>query len=200
MSSLAADIDVPLGEKISRLTNGNMAIEVNSLNLPFLSSTLSKLADWSQDEIIPAPLPMDVKLKNVLFNITDDAPVTPGCPQQPPVCFNIEDMYLTRDKKGVFHVKPSVASASTSKESSQTVEEESPMRKELDLALAEISLLRSKLAEKDGKIAEWEQKCKEMSTTSSRHESQIEGLVEEKKSMISTMKYLQDELLKSGKK
>ena len=110
---------------------------------------------------------------------------------------------MTRDKKGTFHVKPSSEpseTVSTAKESSQNVEEESPMRKELDLALAEISLLRSKLSEKDGKIVEWEHKCKEMSATNSQHESQIEALVEEKKSMMNTMKYLQDELLKSGKK
>lgn len=57
LAGLAEDLDIPLSEKIARITKGSMTMEVNSANLDFLSSTLTKVSEWAQDEISPTPSP-----------------------------------------------------------------------------------------------------------------------------------------------
>ena len=74
------------------------------------------------------------------------------------------------------------------------------MRTELDLALAEVRILRAKLSEKDNQINELEAKNTELSKSSSQRKLQIDNLEEDKRSLMDTLKYLQEELIKSGKK
>ena len=175
-----------------------MSIEVTSASLSFLSSTLTKLSEWAQDEIIPTPLPMSIRVTSVKFMLTDDADPAPGCPVQPPVHFNIPHLTLTRDKSGTFNIQssPNLDNQPVKQQNDSSGQ----LRKELDLALAEVRILRAKLAEKDEKIAEMANKNKELSTAHDQTSLQIGSLVEEKKSLLETLKYLQEELIKSGKK
>ena len=83
LASLPPDLDVSLGEKIARMS------EVTGASLAFLSSTLTKLSEWAQDEILPTPVPMTIDVRNVAFTLTDD---------NPPV------LRLVRDKSGMFTV------------------------------------------------------------------------------------------------
>ena len=51
-----------LREKISRAADAFVDIKVQNLPLQFYMSTLDGLADLFEDEIIPTPVPMKVKL------------------------------------------------------------------------------------------------------------------------------------------
>ena len=205
LASLPADLDIPLSEKISRISEGSMSMEVSSTSLAFMSSTLTKLSEWAMDEIIPSPLPMTININNVSLNITDDNPPVPGCPQPPPVDFKVPKLSLTRDKTGVFSVSSLVtsseeSSSSTTNKTENNFDETSSLRSELELAQTEVRILRAKLAEKENRIVELENRSKEMSKVSDRSSLTINSLVEEKKSLMETLKYLQEELIKSGKK
>ena len=198
LAGLPPDLDIPLSERIARISKGSMTIEVNSANLAFLSSSLTKVSEWAQDEIIPSPIPMTINVRNTSLRLTDDNPPVPGCPEPPPLDFKVPDLSLVRNSQGVFTVK------SISKETVPVeLKEESQnevINKELELALAEIRILRGKLAEKDSVIKDLEVKNKELSKINGQGSMRVESLEDEKKSLMDTLKYLQEELIKSGKK
>ena len=197
LAGLAEDLDIPLSEKIARITKGSMAIEVNSANLAFLSSTLTKVSEWAQDEIIPTPIPMVINVRNTSLQLTDDNPPVPGCPQPPPVDFKVPELSLVRDSRGVFTVK-SITTDTKSEEVNNCQDQET--KTALELAMAEIRILRGQLAEKDALLKDWEAKYKELSMNNGQATIRLEGLQDEKKSLMDTLKYLQEELVKSGKK
>merc|ERR1712098_577000 len=74
------------------------------------------------------------------------------------------------------------------------------LRGQLETALAEVRVLRARLGEGETKIQEGDIRNKELSTKLDQVKKQMEGLIEEKKSLLDTLRYLQEELLKSGKK
>ena len=163
-----------------------------------MSSTLTKLSEWAMDEIIPTPQPMTININSVIFTLADDAPTPPGYPQPPPIEFNIPSTTLSRDTLGKFTLQS--ASSGDASTNSKPVKAENSMRTELDLALAEVRILRAKLSEKDNQIHELEAKNTELSKSSSQRKLQIDNLEEDKRSLMDTLKYLQEELIKSGKK
>ena len=174
---------------------------MNSANLEFLSSTLTKLSEWAQDEILPTPIPMTINLKNLTFKLTDDNPAIPGCPQPPPLDFNIPTATLFRDKAGVFHLISKEGSrVEDNIEAEQPSRLEENLRQQLDLALAEVRVLRARLAEKDVRIGELEAEKRELVGIKNQTNHRMDAMVEEKKSLLDTLKYLQEELVKSGKK
>ena len=189
LASLPPDLDISLGEKIARMSEGSMAIQVTGASLAFLSSTLTKLSDWAQDEILPTPVPMTIDVRNVAFTLTDD---------NPPV------LRLVRDKSGMFTVMAApVSSTDTTPvpvSSSAHNGQDDNVRRELELALSEVRILRARLAEKQVQITDLETRNKTLTVSNEQSVSQVENLVEEKKSLMDTMKYLQEELIKSGKK
>lgn len=56
-----------LREKISRAAEAFVDLQVQNLPLQFYLSTLTGLADLFEDEIIPTPIPMRVKLIIILI-------------------------------------------------------------------------------------------------------------------------------------
>ena len=204
LASLPPDLDITLGEKIARMSEGSMAIQVTGASLAFLSSTLTKLSEWAQDEILPTPVPMTIDVRNVAFTLTDDNPPVRGCPEPPPVDFSVPELRLVRDKSGMFTVTAApVSSTDTTPlpvSSSAHNGQDDNVRRELELALSEVRILRARLAEKQVQITDLETRNKTLTVSNEQSVSQVENLVEEKKSLMDTMKYLQEELIKSGKK
>ena len=92
-------------------------------------------------------------LNNLTFKLTDDNPPIPGCPEPPPVDFNIPGATLFRDKTGVFNLIPKQQETSEEK---QTTKGDEKLSDQLDSAMAEVRILRARLAEKDLKIEELE--------------------------------------------
>ena len=196
---MPAQLEVSLAEKISRISSGSLEMEVNGAKLQFLSSTLTKLSEWAQDEIIPTPLPMTIRLRNLTFKLTDDNPPVPGCPQAPPVEFNIPGATLFRDEEGIFNLM-SENDSEDNIEKQQPSQTDEKLRHQLELARAEVRILRARLAEKDVKIGELECQKRELVQSNNHTQHRMEAIVGEKKSLLDTLKYLQEELVKSGKK
>ena len=199
LRDLPVELEVSLAEKISRISEGSLELELNNANLEFLSSTLTKLSEWAQDEIVATPLPLTINLNNLTFKLTDDNPPTPGCPEPPPVDFNIPQATLFRDKTGVFNLNPK-QQQQESFEGKQTTNADENLRNQLDLALAEVRILRARLAEKDVKIEELESQKTDLLLSRNSENQRMEAMIEEKKDLLNTLKYLQEELVKSGKK
>ena len=149
-----------------------MAIQVTGASLAFLSSTLTKLSEWAQDEILPTPVPMTIDVRNVAFTLTDD---------NPPV------LRLVRDKSGMFTVTAApVSSTDTTPlpvSSSAHNGQDDNVRRELELALSEVRILRARLAEKQVQITDLETRNKTLTVSHEQSVSQVENLVEEKKSL-----------------
>jgi len=205
LAALPPDLDIPLGEKISRVTSGLVEMEVGSLVLSFTSSTLSRLGEWAQDEIIATPLPLAITLSDITLHLTDDAPPPLGCPSPPPIDLTIPYLSITRDKLGMFSINSTSNPKSTSVLPPQQVDNtpsqvEAELRSQLDTALAEVRVLRARLGERETKVHTGEVKNKELTTRLEQVSKQMDGLVEEKKSLLDTLRYLQEELLRSGKK
>jgi hypothetical protein len=202
LEALPADLKIPLGEKIARVTSGLVEIEVTSLVLSYTTSILTRLGEWAQDEIIATPLPMAIALSELTLHLTDDAPPPLGCPPPPPIDLLIPHLTITRDKLGMFSVSSgsSPSSAITPQPTSTPSQVEMELRNQLDTALAEVRVLRARLGEGETKVHDGEARNKELSTKLEQVRRQMEGLVEEKKSLLDTLRYLQEELLKSGKK
>merc|ERR1712130_128499 len=70
----------------------------------------------------------------------------------------------------------------------------------LEAAREEVRVLRSKLAREEMRAKEEEEKAKVAGMEKAQAEGRVDGLVKEKRSLLDTLKYLQEELLKSGKK
>jgi len=202
LAALPADLDIPLGEKIARVTTGLVEIEVTSLVLSYTTSILSRLGEWAQDEIIATPLPMAIKLSDLALHLIDDAPPPPGCPPPPPIDLLVPHLTITRDKLGMFSVSSTTTTTSEAPPQTSSTQSklELELRNQLDTALAEVRVLRARLGEGETKVHDGEVKNKELSTKLDQVKKQMDGLVEEKKSLLDTLRYLQEELLKSGKK
>jgi len=204
LAALPADLDIPLGEKIARVTSGLVEIEVTCLVLSYTTSVLTRLGEWAQDEIIATPLPMTIKLSDLSLHLTDDAPPPPGCPPPPPIDLSVPHLTITRDKLGMFSVSSTNTNpsgeAAVQPSSTSPSKVELELRGQLETALAEVRVLRARLGEGETKIQEGDTRNKELSTKLDQVKKQMEGLIEEKKSLLDTLRYLQEELLKSGKK
>ena len=203
LSDLPSDLNIPLGEKIARVTTGFVEIKVTSIALSFNTSVLSRLGEWAQDEIIATPLPMAVNLEELKLEIIDDAQPLQSCPTQPPLDVVIPNLTIERDKTGVFSISSNTEGYqgnSSVKEEKQPNTTELELKNQLDLALAEVRILRAKLGEGNTKLQEEEMKHNTLANKFELIQKQMDSLVEEKKSLLDTLKYLQEELLKSGKK
>jgi len=204
LAALPADLDIPLGEKIARVTSGLIEIEVTCLVLSYTSSVLTRLGEWAQDEIIATPIPMAIKLSDLSLHLTDDAPPPPGCPPPPPIDLSVPHLTITRDKLGMFSVSSTTSTTCRNEVAPQSStspsQVELDLRSQLDTALAEVRVLRARLGEGENKIQEGDIRNKELSTQLDHVRKQMDGLMEEKKSLLDTLRYLQEELLKSGKK
>ena len=111
-------------------------------------------------------------------------------------------LYLTarifRDKTGVFHLSPKQQQEGS--EEKQTTKADGNLSNQLDAAMAEVRVLRARLAEKDVKIEELESEKTDLVRSKNQTNQRMEAMVEEKKDLLHTLKYLQEELVKSGKK
>lgn len=200
LASLPSDLDISMGERIARVTQADLAVIVQDLPVKLHGSTTAKLADFLQDEIIPTPLPMRVKLTNVAVNLVEDRPPKDGNVPVPDLDLVLKDLTLTRDKAGVFGVESGGEEFGVVESKVEENTEERELQRQLDDAMAEVRILRAKLATSEGvarsRMVEQGVKVKQLEQAS----SQIDALVAEKTSLMDTLKYLQMELVKSGKK
>lgn len=224
-----------LRERIARSAQALVELHAQNLPLQFFMSTLNGLGDLFEDEVIPTPLPLSVRLENVTLHLVEDRP-SPNitCPGVLPIDVSIPALVVTRDRSGLFSVqaaetasaKPASdlasalevaadAAAETSggrpgsvshhldlvRSSAASVETElqqraallaadnAGLRQQLESAAAEVQALRRRLQESEAARAR-----------SGRSQQALQAAERENKSLKQTLKYLQQELVKSGKK
>ena len=178
---------------------------MNDLPVQLASSTLVSLQDWAQDELTPSPIPLHIYLQNITLRLEEDRPPLSGCPAPPPLEMVVPSLIVTRDKYGLFAVEngpPSAAGGvpAADRKGGEDDDRFSELEGKLAAALTEVRVLRAKLAKQEEasafKAAEVGERDKKLEAAN----LQVANLVEEKKSLMDTIKYLQEELLKSGKK
>jgi len=196
LKDLPSDLELTMAEKIARISDGRLELQACGLDLSLLTSTLTRLAEWSQDEVLATPLPLHISLHNVKVQLEDDAAPPPGVPVPPPVDLDIPALTINRNKAGVF----TVVQTGTSQPTQPPQDSKSEAERQLELARTEILLLRQKLADQDlreGSLKK-ETATAQMELASSR--KQVSDMILERDSLLNTLNYLQEELLKSGKK
>ena len=199
LADLPEDLELSWGERIARATEGALEAEISHLSLSANSSVLAKLGDWVQDEVVPAPLPTTLTISNLSLQVNDDKPPMPGYPAPPPLDVNVVSLRVTRDREGVVKVEQ-VPVDKGSPQVPASSQSEAELRAALEAAREEVRVLRGKLAREEMRAKEEEGKAKVAALEKVQAEGRVDGLVKEKKSLLDTLKYLQEELLKSGKK
>jgi len=199
LADLPEDLKLSWGERVARATEGALEAEVSHLSLSANASILAKLGDWVQDEVVPAPLPTTLTIDHLTMKINDDKLPPPGYPAPPPLDVAVVSLRVTRDKEGVVRVEQ----GKDSKEHSPVLpstQSEMELRAALEAAREEVRVLRGKLAREEMRAKEEEEKAKAAVLEKAQVEGRVDGLVKEKRGLLDTLKYLQEELLKSGKK
>lgn len=74
---------------------------------PQLNHVCSRLVEWSQDEILPSPLPILLRLQNICLHLEDDTPPPPGIPAPPPVDLKVSALKVKRKRGGELEISNS---------------------------------------------------------------------------------------------
>ena len=67
-ATLGGSTTMSLKEKISRSADAFLTVQAQNLPLQFYTSTLNGLVDLVEDEIIPTPIPMEVRILSTTYN------------------------------------------------------------------------------------------------------------------------------------
>lgn len=77
------------------------------VDLSLTMSSLIGLADLTEDEVIPRPLPVEILLRNIHLKLVEDRPpVNITSPGPVPINVTIGELKVVRDKAGVLHLQP----------------------------------------------------------------------------------------------
>ena len=200
LADLPEDLKLSWGERVARATEGALEAEVSHLSLSANASILAKLGDWVQDEVVPAPLPTTLTIDHLTLKVNDDKPPPLGYPAPPPLDVAVVSLRVTRDKEGVVRVEQGNKDSKEQSPVPASSPSEAELRAALEAAREEVRVLRGKLAREEMRAKEEEEKAKMAGVEKTQAEGRVDGLVKEKRSLLDTLKYLQEELLKSGKK
>ncbi|XP_066136703.1 bridge-like lipid transfer protein family member 3A isoform X1 [Saccopteryx bilineata] len=95
-----AAVHSPLAAK-----NGFLHLLLQGCDLELLTSVLSGLGPFLEDEEVPVVIPMQIELLNARVTLKDDMPpIYPTSPGPIPVTLAVEHVVLERSDDGVFHV------------------------------------------------------------------------------------------------
>jgi len=201
LQDLPEDLDLSIAERVSRCSDSKLELEAVGLNLDLVSSTLTKISDWAQDESTAPPPPFKIRLRDINLRLEDDALPSPGLPPPPPLLLNIPVLDLARNKSGVIKVVGDRDNKGESMEpDSQDMGENSEVEKELDNARLEVQLLREQLANQKAIVSKQVAVNKSVQEKLDAKSKEVSDMITERESLLQTLNYLQTELLKTGKK
>uniref|UniRef100_A0A452G3Y6 Bridge-like lipid transfer protein family member 3A n=1 Tax=Capra hircus TaxID=9925 RepID=A0A452G3Y6_CAPHI len=102
--------------------NGFLHLLLQGCDLELLTSVLSGLGPFLEDEEIPVVVPMQIELLNSRVTLKDDIPpIYPTSPGPIPITLSMEHAVLSRSDDGVFHIgaaaqdRPSAKAAKSEK-------------------------------------------------------------------------------------
>lgn len=177
----------------------NVDVRVKDLDLSLSMSTVIGLGDLAEDEIIPKPLPVEILLQNIKINIIEDRPpINITSPGAVPINLSIGKMIILRDENGIFNIQPDVKI----KEESVIERKEKDRDRELlsfQLVMQQMKLdnesLRKQLnlSEKnaDASRLKLKQENDILRTYLKGAQDDISSLLDEKKTLLDTVKSLQ---------
>nr|CAD7401578.1 unnamed protein product [Timema cristinae] len=85
----------------------DVVIRLNDIDLELNMSTIVGLTDLVEDEIIQAPLPMQIFLENLKVRLNEDRPSSNiTSPGPVPVDASLVNLKINRERDGIFHVEP----------------------------------------------------------------------------------------------
>nr|XP_020744352.1 UHRF1-binding protein 1 isoform X1 [Odocoileus virginianus texanus] len=85
--------------------NGFLHLLLQGCDLELLTSVLSGLGPFLEDEEIPVVVPMQIELLNSRVTLKDDIPpIYPTSPGPIPITLSVEHAVLSRSDDGVFHI------------------------------------------------------------------------------------------------
>jgi len=197
LKDLPEEFILTMAEKIAKISDGSMEAKAQGLSLSLVSSTLNRLATWAQDEVLAAPLPLLLALKDIHVVLEDDAPPPPGVPAPPPLNIHIPTLKVSRDKAGTFSLSNE---SSPQASSEQRGCPKSEVSRQLELARTEIQLLREQQAYQQQLQETNNVAAHQVQTELVASRRQVADMITERDSLLNTLNYLQQELLKSGKK
>ncbi|XP_007483774.1 bridge-like lipid transfer protein family member 3A isoform X2 [Monodelphis domestica] len=128
-----AAVHSPLASK-----NGFLHLSLHGGNLELLTSVLTGLGPFLEDEVMPVIIPMQIELLNVSITLKDDSPpVYPTSPGPIPVSLALEHIVVKRDDDGVFHI----VAAAKDKPSSEGAQHEKKQQLEEQVAVLPAGML-----------------------------------------------------------
>ncbi|XP_035917615.1 UHRF1-binding protein 1-like isoform X2 [Anopheles stephensi] len=192
-------------------------VEIKDIDLQLSMSTVVGLGDLAEDEVIPTPIPMEVTVENVKINLIEDRPpVNITSPGTLPVNLAIGRVLLTRDEAGVFYVQPTFGS-----KADDTVDggkrklnrSDTEVKRERDREVKSLHLVLQQLKQDNDSLKKQltdNEKTSESNRMKVRQENEvlrnylkaaqddITTLLDEKRTLMATIKSLQDQLTSLG--
>lgn len=184
-------------------------IKVNDLRLDLSMSTVTGLAELFEDEVIPQPFPMQMRLDNIRLCLNEDRPsANITSPGPVPINLEVSELIISRGPDGIFHIEPPVETVHHPRDVSASggILSEDTVRHLVALEHSN-KQLQAENAELKRRLAALERVSKENHTLrQSTEESQIlrsclataqdevASLLEEKRALLDRVRHLQDQV------
>ncbi|XP_063697421.1 bridge-like lipid transfer protein family member 3B isoform X2 [Culicoides brevitarsis] len=208
--ALRLEEDIHTPENVSSLTldrktilswfQRKVNIRVKDLSLTMSMSTATGLSDLAEDEVLPTPLPMEIDLENVKIHLNEDRPpVNITSPGPVPIDLSIGKMRITRDAAGIFYIQPKIV---TENHVGAYVPEKDKELLALHVVMQQLKIdndsLRKQMATIERRFDRERNIAKEetdvLKTCLKIAQDDIASLLEEKSSLMDTIKALQSQL------
>ncbi|XP_058062707.1 bridge-like lipid transfer protein family member 3B [Anopheles bellator] len=193
-------------------------VEVKDIDIQLSMSTVVGLGDLAEDEVIPVPIPMEVTVENVKINLLEDRPpVNITSPGTVPMNLAIGRVLLTRDEAGVFYVQPTFGGKDCGDDGDgvkrKLTRSDTEVRRERDREVKSLHLVLQQLKQDIDNLKRQltdNERTTETNRIKARQENEvlkaylkeaqddINTLLDEKQTLMATVKSLQDQLTMLG--
>lgn len=186
-------------DNLKKLFRDMLIVKISDLYLDLSMSTITGLADLSEDEIIPIPMPMQITLDNIQLHLNEDRPpVNITSPGPVPIDLNITQLYITRGEDGVFNIIPKpIQTSSTSSVSSDQDSNTLKINRQLTSDNEE---LRRRLAafervsEENRSLRKSEEETAVLRSCLASAQEEVARLLDEKKKMLEEIRQLKNQI------
>jgi hypothetical protein len=206
--NLPSDLSIHLNKKsIPGLYNRTLNIKATGFKLPSIQmSTIIGLTDLVEDEVIAPAFPVILDLEDIKINVIEDRPpVNITSPGAQPINLCIGKMKIVRDSTGTLQIQPYETKCDSSENEMKTTNKKEKNRELLSLQLimqqmkSDHEQLRKQLltSEKNSEVIR--QKIKQENEILKSYlkaaQDDVATLLDEKRTLMDTIKSLQNQLL-----